>query len=206
MTKSQVLFMKAIITNLIIAFIYSLLIVILSYFLLSQPLSDFSLLLDLISANDSTKTLEEVSLDLTTKNLAVYPEYGSKYAELSIPSLNIKKDVYYGDSMRVLKKGIGHTMGSFFPGEGGSILYMGHNTSNMLRNLGNINLNDKIIVTTNYGTYTYSVYETKIIEDTDLNEVPIKRDKEILMLYTCYPFTTIVYTKYRFVVYATLDN
>ena len=83
---------------------------------------------------------------------------------------------------------------------------MGHNTSDMLRKLPEVQIGDTITVTTSYGTYNYSVTETKVIKDTETSEVPIQRDKEILMIYTCYPVTTVVYTPYRYVVYAKLKE
>lgn len=196
--------LKATVRCIIVAFIYSLLILSVTYFLFSKPIQNIFTMIDLISTKTNEKMLEDVKLDLTTKNLQVYPEYGSKYADLSIPTLNIEQPIYYGDSLDILKYGVGQYIASYFPGEGGSILYMGHNTSNMLRKLPEIQIGDKITVTTTYGTYTYSVTETKIIQDTDLDQVPIQREKEILMIYTCYPVTTVVYTPYRFVVYADL--
>ncbi len=198
--------LKATVKRIIVAFIYSILILIGTYFLFSKPIQNTFTIIDLVSTETNKKILEDVKLDLTTKNLQVYPEYGSKYADLSIPSVNISQPVYYGDTLEILKYGVGHFSGSYFPGEGGSILYMGHNTSNMLRNLPNAKIGDKITVTTTYGTYTYTITNTKVIQDTDLDQVPIEREKEILMIYTCYPVTTVVYTPYRYVVYADLDE
>lgn len=42
----------------------------------------------------------------------------------------------------------------------------------------------------------------KIVNETDLELLPIQKEKEILMLYTCYPFQNIGYTTQRYVVYA----
>lgn len=198
--------LKATVKSIIVAFIYSMLILTSIYFLFSKPIQEIFTTIDLISNKTNKKILEEVKLDLTTNNLAVYPEYGSKYADLSIPSVGISQPIYYGDTLEILKYGVGHSSSSYFPGEGGSILYMGHNTSNMLRKLPDAQIGDKITITTSYGTYTYTITNTKIIKDTDLDEVPIQREKEILMIYTCYPVTTVVYTPYRYVVYANLDQ
>lgn len=131
-----------------------------------------------------------------------YPEYGSKYAKIQIPKININLDVYYGDTMEILKKGVGHSSGSYFPGEGGSIIYMGHNSKNVFRGLSKISKGDSIQITTEYGEFKYQVYDMKIVNETDLELLPIQKEKEILMLYTCYPFQNIGYTTQRYVVYA----
>lgn len=200
------LYIKATVRSIIVAFICSILILTLTYSLFSKQINETFTIIDIISEKTTKKILKDVKLDLTTKNLQVYPEYGSKYADLSIPTLNINQPIYYGDEIEILKYGVGHYIASYFPGEGGSILYMGHNTSNMLRRLPEIQIGDKITVITTYGTYTYTVTHTKVIQDTELDQVPIQREKETLMIYTCYPVTTVVYTPYRFVVYADLDN
>ena len=198
--------LKATIFEIIVAFICSSLIVSIISFAFYSPLQEVFQMIDLVSEKSNKKILKDVKLDLKTKNLKSYPEYGTKYASISIPSVNIEQPVYYGDDNETLKYGVGQYIASYFPGEGGSILYMGHNTSNMLRTLPNVSLGDEIIVTTNYGTFHYTINDTKVIQDTELDKVPIKRDGEVLMLYTCYPTTTVVYTPYRFVVYASLKQ
>ena len=81
---------------------------------------------------------------------------------------------------------------------------MGHNTYNMLANLTDIKINDVITVETTYGVYNYQVYETKVIDATDFSAIPIQRDREILMLYTCKKMPNIGYSTKRKVVYSSL--
>ena len=64
----------------------------------------------------------------------------------------------------------------------------------------------KIIANNPTARHNYTIEDTKIIKDTELDKVPIKREGEVLMIYTCYPTTTVVYTPYRFVVYASLKK
>ncbi len=198
--------LKATVICVIVAFIYSFFIIGFTSLVFGREFRSIFQIIDLVTERSNKKILKDVKLDLNTKNLESYPEYGTKYATISIPSVDIEQPVYYGDDNETLKYGVGQYIASYFPGEGGSILYMGHNTSNMLRNLPNVSVNDEIVVTTNYGTYHYNIDSTKIIKDTDLEEVSIKREGEVLMIYTCYPTTTVVYTPYRFVVYASLKK
>ena len=108
--------------------------------------------------------------------------------------------------MELLQKGVGHSTGSYFPGEGGSIVYMGHNSPNIFRRFSELQKGDKITVTTDYGKFTYKIYDMKLIKETEIDKVPIQKEKEILMVYTCYPFNNIGYATKRYVVYANLER
>lgn len=121
-----------------------------------------------------------------------------------MPSLNIDLDLYYGDTLSILRYGVGHSSGSYFPGEGGSIVCMGHNTRGFLRELPQIQSGAQIIIETTYGRYTYEVYETRVVEQTRLDAIDIQRENEILMLYTCYPVNSIGHAKNRFITYSKL--
>ena len=135
-----------------------------------------------------------------------YPEYGTQYATISIPKIDVNLPVYYGDTLEILKKGVGHSSGSYFPGEGGSILYMGHNYARIFRRFSELQIGNEITVTTTYGEYKYKIYDMQIIHETEFDKVPIQKEKEILMVYTCYPFRNIGYADHRYVVYAELEK
>ena len=196
----------ATIKSIIVAFIYTIIIFIIIYILFSDAISRAISLIDMISVDTNKKILQDVKIDLQTKNLANYPEYGTKYGKIRIPSLNIGLDLYYGDTLSILRYGVGHSSGSYFPGEGGSIVCMGHNTKGMLRELPQIQNGAQIIIETTYGIYTYEVYETRVVEQTQLDAIQIQRENEILMLYTCYPVNSIGHAKNRFITYAKLVN
>ena len=86
--------------------------------------------------------------------------------------------------MEILKKGVGHSSGSYFPGEGGSIVYMGHNSKKVFRNFSKIEKGDLIIYSYNGEITKYSVDEIGIIKDTDWSKLQnSKQDK--LTLITC---------------------
>lgn len=195
---------KATITNIIVAFMYVTVVVLFIYIFFSDSISKAISLIDTISIQTSKEELKDIKLNLTSKNLENYPEYGTKYGKIKIPSLSVDLPLYFGDTLEILKKGVGHYSGSYFPGEGGSILCVGHNTYGMLRKLPEIKEGAKITIETSYGNFNYEVYETKIVKETDLAAAPIQREKEMLMLYTCYPLHTIGYAPYRFFAYANL--
>lgn len=194
----------ATIKSIIVVFLYIIIIFALVYILFSDTISRAISLIDMVSVDTNKKILQEVKIDLETKNLKNYPEYGTKYGKIKIPSLNIELDLYYGDTLSILRYGVGHSSGSYFPGEGGSIVCMAHNTKGFLRELPQIQNGAQIVIETNYGIYTYEVYDTRVVEQTQLDAIEISREEERLMLYTCYPVNSIGHAKNRFITYSKL--
>ena len=193
---------KATVKYVIVAFILSIIISITTYFFFSEPINKVVSIVDLISVKANKKILKDVKIDTTTNSLSKYPSYASNYGTLKIPSVGIELPIYYGDELEILKYGVGHTPGTYFPGEGGSIVYMAHNTVNMLRKLPETQNGDSIVVETIYGTYNYTIYDAKVINEKDFDSVPFQKEEELLMIYTCYPVTAITHTPYRYIVYA----
>lgn len=154
---------------------------------------------------DKKEEIKPIEID-SENRLKNYPEYGTKYATIEIPKIDVDLPVYYGDTLEILKKGVGHSSGSYFPGEGGSIIYMGHNAKKIFRRFSELQIGDGITVKADYGTYQYKIYDMKLIKETDIDELPVQKDKEVLMIYTCYPFNNIGYASKRFVVYAELEK
>lgn len=166
--------------------------------------------------DENISIINKVSIDLDNKKEEVttintdnvienYPEYGTQYATIEIPKIDVNLPVYFGDTLEILKKGVGHSSGSYFPGEGGSIVYMGHNSTKMFRRFSELQIGNEIKVTTSYGEYNYKIYDMQLIKETELDKLPIQKEKEILMVYTCYPFNNIGYATQRYVVYAELE-
>ena len=155
--------------------------------------------------------VKENSEEITTiiddnKKIKNYPEYGTKYGTIKIPKIDVELPIYYGDTLEILKKGVGHSSGSYFPGEGGSIIYMGHNSKKMFRRFSELQKGNEIEVTTSYGDFKYKIYDMQLIKETEVDKLPIQKQEEILMVYTCYPFNNIGYATQRYVVYAKLES
>lgn len=130
------------------------------------------------------------------------PVYGQNYATLKIPSIGVDLPIYYGESLDLLKKGIGHDKTSYFPGEGGSVVLMGHNYKRFLGKLPDAQLGDTIQISTNYGEFTYTIFDRKIVKEMEVDKVPVQDQEEILMIYTCWPINNIGYATERYVIYA----
>lgn len=197
--------LRATITNIIVAFIYAIIIAGALAIPFSSKISTAISLINLISVETNKKILSDVKIDLEHNKLESYPEYGERYATIKIDALNIDLPLYFGDKLSILRYGVGQSSGGYFPGEGGSIICMGHNTSGFLRKLPEIEIGTKIEIEAVYGDYTYTVYDTKVVPQTQLDAVPVQKEQEILMLYTCYPVNSIGHAKNRFIAYASLD-
>ena len=197
---------KAAIKNIIVAFVYVAIIVgVIAFFYSSKILMAISVI-NTITVKSEEKEASNVKIDLEHNKLETKPKYGTKYGDVIIEDLDVNLPLYYGDSLSILRYGIGHSFGSYFPGEGGSIVCMAHNTKGFLKRLPEIEIGTKIQVNTVYGKYTYTVYDTKIVPQEDVEAAPIQDEKEILMLYTCYPTGTIGHATQRFITYSSLDK
>lgn len=193
---------EAIIIDIIVASIIVIAIIITTKILFGKQIKKAIEVVDMVSINSENSIIPEIKFDEKNNTMIKYPEYGSRYGNIKIDSLNINLPLYYGDKLSILKNGIGHSSGSYFPGEGGSIICMGHNTKTFLYKLPQIKKNAQIQVETTYGTFTYKVYETKVVNMYNVDELPIQKGEEILMLYTCYPVDGLGHKTDRFVVYA----
>lgn len=197
---------KATIIQLIVALFITAIIFLLGYFLFGARIEETISMISKVSIDISgEKEVIETVVNEENK-LQNYPEYGTKYATIKIPKIYVDLPVYYGDSLEVLKKGVGHSSGSYFPGEGGSIIYMGHNSKNVFRRFSELQIGNEIQVTTTYGEFNYKIYDMQLIKETEVEKLPIQKEKEILMVYTCYPFNNIGYATQRYVVYAELER
>ena len=195
---------KATIIYLIVALLIAILIIGSIKLFFGAKIEETISLVNKVAIDISQKEVKETVLD--NNKIKNYPEYGTQYATIEIPKIDVNLPVYFGDTLEILKKGVGHSSGSYFPGEGGSIVYMGHNSKNVFRRFSELQIGNEITVKTNYGEYKYKIYDMQLIKETDIDKLPIQKEKEILMIYTCYPFNNIGYATQRYVVYAELEK
>ena len=198
---------KATIINIIVALFITILFWLGIKLFAGAQIDDAITLANLVTIETGNKeSLKETSLNLETKMLQNYPDYGTQYATIEIPAIDLDLPVYFGNTLEILKKGVGHDSGSYFPGEGGSIIFMGHNSSNVFRRFGELQIGDEITVKASYGDFKYKITDFQLISEKEGNKLPIQKDKELLMVYTCYPFVNIGHATQRYVVFAELDN
>lgn len=195
---------KEIAEQLTISFFVSAISVLFIYFSFYDKINNYLSLISIITITQKQVEKQEVRFDSVKKRLAVYPTWGSIWATIEIPSIGVKAPVYHGDTLDILKYGVGHYSGSYFPGEGGSIILPAHNSREYFMYIPNLKLDDEVIIKANYGTFTYKVTDKKIIKNDDMKSLPIQNEKEILMMYTCWPINVIGIKANRYVVYTEL--
>ncbi len=196
--------LKATIKDIIVAFICIAIIFFTIYIVWGSEISLAISLVNKISIDTSKKVLEEVKLNSVTNKLESYPEYGTKYGTIKIDAINADLPLYYGDTLAILRNGVGQFSGGYFPGEGGTVVCMAHNSTKYLRELAKVTPGNKIIITTNYGEFTYEVFDTTIVPQTEMEALKIQNEEEMLVLYTCYPFNSIGHTTSRYITYSKL--
>lgn len=132
---------------------------------------------------------EEAPLDL-----AAYGYDDDVLAVLWIPRLNLELPVYLGASRENLAKGAALLGQTSMPlgGENTNTViaaHRGYYGAEMLRNVQQIQIGDKITLTTPWDTLVYRVCELKIIQPDDISAVLIQPGRDLLTLTTCHPYT-----------------
>ncbi len=146
-----------------------------------------------LMTSNATNTIKASSITL--------PSYGEKYAHVTIPGTDVDCDIYYGDSNAIMKKGAGQYIGGKFPGFGGTILIAAHKTTHFM-DLKSVEVGDVITLQTTYGVYEYTVRDMQVVDPNDKSAYDLNATEENLILYTCYPFNMLGFSKQRYFVYA----
>ena len=124
------------------------------------------------------------------KQVIEEPNIGDQYGTLTCERLGINSAVLFGDNREVLKYGIGTYPASWIPGCGKTTLMSAHNDLDFAP-LADVEIGDKFVLTTDYGTFEYVVSEYTIVNETQKDACRLDSETEQVVLYTCYPFYRI---------------
>ncbi len=155
--------------------------------------------LDVISLMNVNEKIANKEATVIDKKIVSYPTYGTKYGTIYLN--NESDNIYFGDSVNILKQGVGTSSLYDIPGDKEKVVLSGHNTG-IFKNLSNLKNGNKIVIETNYAKFEYTVKTSKIVNETDLNS--LEKDYD-LILYTCYPNKEL-YGNKRLIIYAKLDK
>lgn len=195
---------KTVAINIAIAFFFTAIFVLCYYFIVEEKLSFYINMINTTAVEKNNTESRKTTYNFETNKLLNYPKYGKKFATLNIKSVDMKLPIYHGDNLRILRYGVGHYAGSYFPGENGTIILAAHNTNGLFNKLDEIKKGDKVVIKASYATFEYEVYDMKVVHETDLDAFKVQHDEERLIMYTCYPINRSIIgrkTK-RYVVYA----
>jgi sortase A len=114
------------------------------------------------------------------------PEHGRR---IEIPNIGVDAPIIEGDDWEVLKKGVGHHIGSANPGERGNCVLSAHNDiyGEIFRRLPELSVGDEIRVHTETQVYDYVVEQTRIVEPTETGVLD-PTSSPVLTLISCYPY------------------
>jgi len=115
-------------------------------------------------------------------------ENGKALGRIEIPRIDLDAVMVEGTDTATLQKGPSHYPDTGLPGEGTTVGVAGHRTTYLapFRDINKLERGDEIILEMPYGTFTYEVEKTRIVDPDD---VEIVRDtgRERLVLTACHP-------------------
>lgn len=109
---------------------------------------------------------------------------------VSIPKIDINLMFVEGVTKQALKFAVGHMPGTAMPGEVGNCALAGHRSytfGEYFNRLDEVEVGDEIQITRGKETYTYKVYESFLVEPTEVWVTEPIEDKKIVTLITCHP-------------------
>jgi len=149
------------------------------------------------------KENEKIPLSTPIPTPTPTPDPASLPFFIAIPKLNLhtqvmanvdpnNPDIY----VPALKKGVGHGLGSAFPGQGKMVYIFGHSTdyawnvttyNALFYQLKDLETGDRIILYLGDKSFSYEVAEKVIAEPSEVELVNSQVDNDVLVLQTCYP-------------------
>jgi len=125
---------------------------------------------------------------------------GEVIGEMQIPRLGLKVVFVQGDSLRILRRAVGHISETPLPGEPGNVVLTGHRDS-FFRPLRNIQSGDAIALKTSDGDFQYQVESTSVVSPDDMQVLQPSREPTLTLI-TCFPFYYVGPAPKRFVIRA----
>ena len=147
---------------------------------------------DSVSYNTKLKAGQDMNIDFSIPalDLMSYGIWDGVYGYISIPALDLTLPIYLGSSDYNMAVGITHLMNTSLPigGKDTNTVIAGH-TGYIGRTffdaLPYLDTGDKVYVTNFWGTMTYRVISSKVIGETETNDLYIQKGKDLLTLLTC---------------------
>lgn len=123
-------------------------------------------------------------------NVEFDPKQGDVVGVLVIPKIKAELPIIEGTDEDELEKGVGHYQGTAYPTEKDQIVLSGHRDT-VFRSMGELEIGDTFIVKLPYGSFTYVIESTKIVNAEDRSVIKSTAPEEVLIVTTCYPFSYV---------------
>lgn len=109
---------------------------------------------------------------------------------LTIPKLNLTLMLVEGVTTKALEFAVGHMPGTVLPGEVGNCAIAGHRSytfGEYFNRIDELEVGDEIHITVDKNTYIYKVYESFLVEPTEISVTEPQGNKSVVTLITCHP-------------------
>jgi sortase A len=129
---------------------------------------------------------------------------GQGIGRIKIPRIDLDMVFVEGTDTASLQKGPGHYPSTAFPAQGKTIAIAGHRTTYLapFNDIDDIEDDDEITLEMPYGTFTYTVQKSKIVDPTDVWVIE-DRGYERLVLSACHPKFSAAQ---RYIIFAKLSE
>lgn len=175
----------------------------------SRAITNYESVLENLKPEDYTAIFEEAyaynkALYETNFPLTDYPQVPGYYdtlrvtdndmiGYLKIERIGVELPIYHGTSDKVLSKGVGHLEGSSLPvgGENTHSVMSAHRglpSAKLFTDLDRVEKGDTFQIIILDQVLTYQVDFIKVIEPTDISDLPIIEGGDYCTLFTCTPY------------------
>lgn len=138
-----------------------------------------------IGVSENIKIADKKSLD----NKKSSEDKKGTIGIISIPKIELNVALSEGVDASILKYAVGHFKGTPMPGNKGNFCVAGHRSytyNQYFNRLDELEIGDKIIVTTMDGEFHYEVYEIKVVKPEEISVLDNTERAEITLV-TCTP-------------------
>lgn len=126
-------------------------------------------------------------------SLAEYGYIENIIGSINIPKINIELPIYLGATDENLYRGACHLSKTSFPigGVNSNTVIAAHRgliRNEMFKNIHKLEIGDELIITNLWEDLKYKVCDIKIVNLSDISEVYIQENRDLVTLVTCHPY------------------
>ncbi|HEY8779277.1 MAG TPA: class E sortase [Solirubrobacterales bacterium] len=142
--------------------------------------------------------------NVLARRFADQAKTGEAIGRIIVPAMGLNAVFIQGTDTGSLQKGPGHYPDTPFPGEGGTVGIAGHRTTYLapFRHIDSMHKGDRITLEMPYGTFTYRVQKSEIVDPSDV-QIVHKVGYERLVLTACHPLYS---ASQRYAIFARLSD
>jgi sortase A len=158
--------------------------------LLSEAENSMAIMERAFAGESSVDYDNDLINDKVEPNDEPQPIYASTIGVIEIPKIKVKLPILVGSDDKILDVGAGFLEGTALPGEEGNSAIAAHRSrtyGKMFNRLGELAEGDKIFITTDKGTFLYTVNKTFVVQPNDISVLNANGNRKILTLITCDP-------------------